>query len=76
MECADCEMHGVAAIECIAERMSEQVSRESCSELRSDMHSVVAVPRSSRCAHSMRRPPRGGRRTECANRETVCAAAS
>eukprot|EP00974_Lingulodinium_polyedra_P042122 4043615-Lingulodinium_polyedra.AAC.1 len=37
-----------------------QLSRESCSDMRSGMHSIVAAPRISRCARSMRRPPRGG----------------
>eukprot|EP00974_Lingulodinium_polyedra_P000926 86708-Lingulodinium_polyedra.AAC.1 len=32
-------------MECVPERMSEQLSRESCSEMRSGMHSVAAMPR-------------------------------
>eukprot|EP00974_Lingulodinium_polyedra_P058335 5619601-Lingulodinium_polyedra.AAC.1 len=57
-------MCGIAATECISEHISEQLARESCSEMRSDVHWVVAMPRSSQFAHSMRRPPCGARRME------------
>eukprot|EP00974_Lingulodinium_polyedra_P001146 109664-Lingulodinium_polyedra.AAC.1 len=50
MECTNCGMHGVAATECMPERIYEQFPRESCSETRSDTHAAAAVPRSSRCA--------------------------
>eukprot|EP00974_Lingulodinium_polyedra_P127156 11201121-Lingulodinium_polyedra.AAC.1 len=40
VECARCEMSGVAATECISKRVSEQFARASCSEMRSAMHSV------------------------------------
>eukprot|EP00974_Lingulodinium_polyedra_P035072 3369691-Lingulodinium_polyedra.AAC.1 len=39
------------------------------------MHSIRAVPRISRCTHFVRRPPHGGRRMECTNRELRGAAA-
>eukprot|EP00974_Lingulodinium_polyedra_P076935 7448599-Lingulodinium_polyedra.AAC.1 len=46
-------MHGVAATECMSERISEQLSRESCSEMCSETHSVVAAVRKS---HALRAP--------------------
>eukprot|EP00974_Lingulodinium_polyedra_P008907 853542-Lingulodinium_polyedra.AAC.1 len=61
-------------MECVSERVSEQFPRESCSEMRSETHSIVAAPRVSQFARSMRRPPHGGRRVERA-RCDVCGAA-
>eukprot|EP00974_Lingulodinium_polyedra_P065467 6329647-Lingulodinium_polyedra.AAC.1 len=40
------------------------------------MHSVVAMPHISHFVPSMRRPPRGGRRMECAHFEMCGAAAT
>eukprot|EP00974_Lingulodinium_polyedra_P081650 7906241-Lingulodinium_polyedra.AAC.1 len=57
MDRAHCEMRGAATIECMAERISEQLARESCSDTRSEMHSIAAMPHISQNAHSMRRPP-------------------
>eukprot|EP00974_Lingulodinium_polyedra_P112786 10915039-Lingulodinium_polyedra.AAC.1 len=57
MECPHCEMRGAATIECMAERMSAQLARDSCSEIRSEMHAVAAVPHISQRARSTRRPP-------------------
>eukprot|EP00974_Lingulodinium_polyedra_P121591 11179574-Lingulodinium_polyedra.AAC.1 len=37
--------------------------------MHSEMHSIAAAPRTSRFAHSTRRPPRGGRRMERARRD-------
>eukprot|EP00974_Lingulodinium_polyedra_P059165 5698105-Lingulodinium_polyedra.AAC.1 len=37
-------MRGAAAIECVSKRISEQLSRESCSEMRSEPHSTAATP--------------------------------
>eukprot|EP00974_Lingulodinium_polyedra_P037726 3618992-Lingulodinium_polyedra.AAC.1 len=54
---------------CSSKRVSEQFSRESCSDMRAETYSTIAVPRVSRCAHFMRRPPCGGRRVECVSRE-------
>eukprot|EP00974_Lingulodinium_polyedra_P037875 3631764-Lingulodinium_polyedra.AAC.1 len=68
-------MRGVAAMACVSERISEQLSRENCSDTRSEMHSAAAAPRISRFAHSMRQPPCGGRRMERDHRETRGAAA-
>eukprot|EP00974_Lingulodinium_polyedra_P106815 10340414-Lingulodinium_polyedra.AAC.1 len=65
-------MRGAADMECIAEHISELFSR---SGMRSEMNSIVAISRVSRCTHSMRRPLRGGRRVECANGEMRGAAA-
>eukprot|EP00974_Lingulodinium_polyedra_P044713 4288035-Lingulodinium_polyedra.AAC.1 len=45
MECADRDMRGAAAVECISERNSEQFSRESCSAMRSEMRPTPAAPR-------------------------------
>eukprot|EP00974_Lingulodinium_polyedra_P124285 11190033-Lingulodinium_polyedra.AAC.1 len=39
------EMRGAAALQCIRERISEQFSRESCSETHSRMHSNVVARR-------------------------------
>eukprot|EP00974_Lingulodinium_polyedra_P023535 2273107-Lingulodinium_polyedra.AAC.1 len=64
MECAKCEMRGAAPTECMSERISEQVSHESCPGMRSETHSIVVAPRVSRFTHSTRRPPHGGRRME------------
>eukprot|EP00974_Lingulodinium_polyedra_P010606 1021787-Lingulodinium_polyedra.AAC.1 len=47
VECVRCEMCGAAAVECVFKRMSEQLACESCSEMRSDLHFVVAMPRIS-----------------------------
>eukprot|EP00974_Lingulodinium_polyedra_P003237 303651-Lingulodinium_polyedra.AAC.1 len=44
-------------MECVSERMHEQISRESCSGIRSEVHSIVAAPRISQSARFMRRPP-------------------
>eukprot|EP00974_Lingulodinium_polyedra_P101026 9787723-Lingulodinium_polyedra.AAC.1 len=35
---------GDAALECVPERISEQLSRESCPEMRSGTHAIAAVP--------------------------------
>eukprot|EP00974_Lingulodinium_polyedra_P118818 11168723-Lingulodinium_polyedra.AAC.1 len=43
--------------------------------MRSATRSPVAAPRVSQSARSMRRPPRGGRRAECADCEMLAAAA-
>eukprot|EP00974_Lingulodinium_polyedra_P033489 3220200-Lingulodinium_polyedra.AAC.1 len=47
VECANCEMCGVAVVECVSERSSEQLSRERCSDMRLGVHPIVAVPRIS-----------------------------
>eukprot|EP00974_Lingulodinium_polyedra_P054582 5250039-Lingulodinium_polyedra.AAC.1 len=52
MECANCETHGVAATECMSERISDQFARESCSERRSETHSVVAAVRKPHALHA------------------------
>eukprot|EP00974_Lingulodinium_polyedra_P098063 9506050-Lingulodinium_polyedra.AAC.1 len=49
-ECVNREMRGAAAVECVSERVPEQFSRESYSEVRSETHSIVAAPHISRCA--------------------------
>eukprot|EP00974_Lingulodinium_polyedra_P100558 9741825-Lingulodinium_polyedra.AAC.1 len=54
VERVNCEMLGAAAAECVSERISEQLSRESCSEMRSDTRAVVAAPRISQDTRSMR----------------------
>eukprot|EP00974_Lingulodinium_polyedra_P122994 11185017-Lingulodinium_polyedra.AAC.1 len=55
LKCAKCEMRCAAAAGCVSVRMSEQVSRESCTEMRSEMHSSAAAPQFSRFVHSVRR---------------------
>eukprot|EP00974_Lingulodinium_polyedra_P081976 7936446-Lingulodinium_polyedra.AAC.1 len=57
MECADRDTRGAAALECISGRIIEQFLRESCSYAFSDTFSVVAAPRVSQSANSVRRPP-------------------
>eukprot|EP00974_Lingulodinium_polyedra_P052405 5041110-Lingulodinium_polyedra.AAC.1 len=37
-------MRGAAAIECVSKRISEQFSRGSCSEMRSEPRSTVVAP--------------------------------
>eukprot|EP00974_Lingulodinium_polyedra_P009690 929174-Lingulodinium_polyedra.AAC.1 len=64
MECANCEMRGAEVVACMSERVAEQLAREGCSEMRSDTHSIVAAPRITQFARSMRRPPYGGRHME------------
>eukprot|EP00974_Lingulodinium_polyedra_P128967 11208232-Lingulodinium_polyedra.AAC.1 len=49
MECVHREMRDAATTaECVSERMSEQLSRENCSDMRSETHSVAAAPRATR----------------------------
>eukprot|EP00974_Lingulodinium_polyedra_P032496 3129254-Lingulodinium_polyedra.AAC.1 len=36
-------MCGTAPMECVSERMFEQLSRESCSEMRSDLHLLALL---------------------------------
>eukprot|EP00974_Lingulodinium_polyedra_P016126 1563983-Lingulodinium_polyedra.AAC.1 len=62
MVCAQRDTRGAAAVARVSERIPEQCSRASCSEMRSDMHTIVVALRIARFAHSMRRPPCGGRR--------------
>eukprot|EP00974_Lingulodinium_polyedra_P132870 11223428-Lingulodinium_polyedra.AAC.1 len=62
MERAKCEMRGAAAAACALGRISEQLSRESCSAMRSNTRTVVAAHRVSQSARSVRRPPCAGRR--------------
>eukprot|EP00974_Lingulodinium_polyedra_P080875 7835116-Lingulodinium_polyedra.AAC.1 len=59
-----CEMRRAAAMDCVSEHVSEQLSRESCSEMRSETHSIAAAPRISQSARRMRRATCGGRRVE------------
>eukprot|EP00974_Lingulodinium_polyedra_P130117 11212605-Lingulodinium_polyedra.AAC.1 len=49
-------MRGAAAFECISEHISEQLSHESCSEMRSGTHANAAAPcvvakRAAPCKH-------------------------
>eukprot|EP00974_Lingulodinium_polyedra_P094211 9129051-Lingulodinium_polyedra.AAC.1 len=60
MKCAICHLRGTAVMECVPERISEQFSRGTCSEMRSDMHFMAAVPRKWQIARFMRQPPYGG----------------
>eukprot|EP00974_Lingulodinium_polyedra_P102165 9893871-Lingulodinium_polyedra.AAC.1 len=64
-DCVNRETHGAAAMECLSERVSEQLLRVGCSEMRSATHSTAATPRVSRLMHFVPWPPRGGRRMEC-----------
>eukprot|EP00974_Lingulodinium_polyedra_P086274 8357511-Lingulodinium_polyedra.AAC.1 len=57
-------MRGAVATECLSERVSEQLSRKSCAEMRSGTHCIPASPRVSQNARSMRWPPHGGRLME------------
>eukprot|EP00974_Lingulodinium_polyedra_P041566 3991802-Lingulodinium_polyedra.AAC.1 len=59
MERVHRKTRGATAMECVSERIPEQLSRENCPEIRSEMHSAAAAPRMSRFAHSMRQPPCG-----------------
>eukprot|EP00974_Lingulodinium_polyedra_P076208 7377314-Lingulodinium_polyedra.AAC.1 len=67
-------MRGTATTARVSERMSVQLSRETCSEMHSEMQYNAAAPRASRSAHSMRRAPRGARRMERADCDTRNAA--
>eukprot|EP00974_Lingulodinium_polyedra_P035400 3397364-Lingulodinium_polyedra.AAC.1 len=58
-----------AATECISERVSEQFACASCSDMFSEIHCIAAAPRVSQRTRSMRRPPHGVRRVECATRD-------
>eukprot|EP00974_Lingulodinium_polyedra_P012059 1163956-Lingulodinium_polyedra.AAC.1 len=53
-------MRGAATMLWIADSIAEQLSRESCSSMRSEMHYTAAVRRISKSAHCMRRPPYEG----------------
>eukprot|EP00974_Lingulodinium_polyedra_P106509 10310319-Lingulodinium_polyedra.AAC.1 len=57
VERAFCESRGAARMECVPKRMSAQLLRESCSEIRSETRAVAAVLRISQNARSTRRPP-------------------
>eukprot|EP00974_Lingulodinium_polyedra_P094200 9128243-Lingulodinium_polyedra.AAC.1 len=70
MERAFFEMRGTATLECVPGRVSEQRWRKSCSESRSETHSIAAVTRISKNARSTHRPPCGGQRVERAFCET------
>eukprot|EP00974_Lingulodinium_polyedra_P104146 10079686-Lingulodinium_polyedra.AAC.1 len=48
MECANCELRGAAAVSCISDCISEQFSRESCSDMLSETSCIVVAPRMSR----------------------------
>eukprot|EP00974_Lingulodinium_polyedra_P100815 9766522-Lingulodinium_polyedra.AAC.1 len=50
VECANREMSGAAAMECVSDRISEQFSPRAVQECVLEMHYVVAAPRISRCA--------------------------
>eukprot|EP00974_Lingulodinium_polyedra_P062209 6007089-Lingulodinium_polyedra.AAC.1 len=57
-------MRGSVATECVSERVSEQVSHESCAEMRSETHSIPATMRVSQNSRCVRPPPLGGRRAQ------------
>eukprot|EP00974_Lingulodinium_polyedra_P107579 10412017-Lingulodinium_polyedra.AAC.1 len=57
VECANRERRSAAAMACVSERISAQLSRESRSAIRSETHSIAAARRVSRCARAVRRPP-------------------
>eukprot|EP00974_Lingulodinium_polyedra_P129450 11210083-Lingulodinium_polyedra.AAC.1 len=60
MKCGNWGSRGIAVMKCVFERISEHVSRETCSEMRPRVHSMAAVPRKHQFARFMRRPPHGG----------------
>eukprot|EP00974_Lingulodinium_polyedra_P064263 6207045-Lingulodinium_polyedra.AAC.1 len=51
-------------MDCVSEHVSEQLSLESCSDMRSETHSIAAAPRISQSVRRMRRPTYGGRRVD------------
>eukprot|EP00974_Lingulodinium_polyedra_P049617 4771495-Lingulodinium_polyedra.AAC.1 len=54
MRCVICDARFVADVECVSDRIAEQVSRETCSEMRSDTHSMAALTRTSQIADLVR----------------------
>eukprot|EP00974_Lingulodinium_polyedra_P034644 3329379-Lingulodinium_polyedra.AAC.1 len=69
MERAERDTRCIATTKCTSDRIAEQLSHARCSEMRSDVHSVVATPiRISRTPRADHRAAVDARKTHVAKR--------